>query len=46
MADAFHYPPEVFNLLVDTRYDKLDVMFAGFVTIALIAEALRLCYRP
>ncbi len=28
---------------VFTRYDKLDVMFAGFVTIALIAEALRLC---
>jgi transposase len=27
---------------VFTRYDKLDVMFAGFITIALIAEALRL----
>jgi len=26
---------------VFTRYDKLDVVFAGFVTIALIAEALR-----
>jgi len=26
---------------VFTRYDKLDVMFAGFITIALIAEALR-----
>ncbi len=26
---------------VFTRYDKLDVMFAGFVTVALIAEALR-----
>ena len=24
-----------------TRYDKLDVMFAGFITVALIAEALR-----
>ena len=26
---------------VFTRYDKLDVMFAGFITVALIAEALR-----
>jgi transposase len=26
---------------VFTRYDKLDVMFAAFITIALIAEALR-----
>lgn len=26
---------------VFTRYDKLDWMFAGFITIALIAEALR-----
>jgi len=26
---------------VFTRYDKLDVMFAGFVTVVLIAEALR-----
>ena len=26
---------------VFTRYDKLDVIFAGFITIALIAEALR-----
>ena len=26
---------------VFTRYDKLDMMFAGFITIALIAEALR-----
>jgi len=27
---------------VFTRYDKLDVMFAGFITVTLIAEALRL----
>jgi len=26
---------------VFTRYDKLDVIFAGFITIALIAEFLR-----
>ncbi len=26
---------------VFTRYDKLDVMFAGFITVALIAEGLR-----
>lgn len=26
---------------VFTRYDKLDVMFAGSITVALIAEALR-----
>jgi len=26
---------------VFTRYDKLDVIFAGFITVALIAEALR-----
>jgi len=26
---------------VFTRYDKLDFMFAGFVTAVLIAEALR-----
>lgn len=26
---------------VFTRYDKLDAMFAAFITIALIAEALR-----
>ncbi len=26
---------------VFTRYDKLDVMFAAFITIVLIAEALR-----
>jgi len=26
---------------VFTRYDKLDVMFAGFITVALIGEALR-----
>jgi len=26
---------------VFTRYDKLDVMFAGFVTVAMIAEVLR-----
>ncbi len=26
---------------VFTRYDKLDVMFAAFITVALIAEALR-----
>ena len=26
---------------VFTRYDKTDVMFAAFITIALIAEALR-----
>jgi transposase len=26
---------------VFTRYDKLDVMFATFITVALIAEALR-----
>jgi transposase len=24
-----------------TRYDKLDVMFAGFIMVALIGEALR-----
>ncbi len=28
---------------VFTRFDKLDVMFAGFVVVALIVEALRLC---
>jgi transposase len=27
---------------VFTRYDKLDVMFAAFITVAFIAEALRL----
>ena len=27
---------------VFTRYDKLDVMFAAFITVALVAEALRL----
>ena len=27
---------------VFTRYDKTDVMFAAFITVALIAEALRL----
>jgi hypothetical protein len=27
---------------VFTRYDKLDVMFATFITVALMAEALRL----
>ena len=26
---------------VFTRYDKLDVMFAAFITVALIAQALR-----
>lgn len=26
---------------VFTRYDKLDIMFAAFITVALIAEALR-----
>jgi hypothetical protein len=26
---------------VFTRYDKLDLMFAAFITSALIAEALR-----
>lgn len=26
---------------VFTRYDKLDEMFAAFITVALIAEALR-----
>lgn len=26
---------------VFTRYDKTDVMFAAFITVALIAEALR-----
>ncbi|WP_342626013.1 transposase [Azotobacter sp. NL3] len=26
---------------VFTRYDKLDLMYAAFVTVALIAEALR-----
>lgn len=26
---------------VFTRYDKLDVMFAAFITVALIAEVLR-----
>ena len=26
---------------VFTRYDKLDAMFAAFITVALIAEALR-----
>ncbi|MEN9485678.1 MAG: hypothetical protein RJB37_3558 [Pseudomonadota bacterium] len=28
--------------VVFTRYDKLDVMFAAFITMALVAEALRL----
>ena len=28
---------------VFTRFDKLDVMFAAFVVVALIIEALRLC---
>ena len=28
---------------VFTRFDKLDVMFAAFVAVALIIEALRLC---
>ncbi|MFZ3139058.1 IS5 family transposase [Polaromonas sp.] len=28
---------------VFTRYDKLDVMFIGFITFALIVDALRLC---
>jgi transposase len=27
---------------VFTRYDKLDVMFAAFITVALVAEAHRL----
>jgi len=27
---------------VFTRYDKTDVMFAAFITVAFIAEALRL----
>lgn len=27
---------------VFTRYDKLDVMFAAFITVALMAEALQL----
>jgi transposase len=27
---------------VFTRYDKLDVMFAAFITMALMAETLRL----
>jgi len=26
-----------------SRFDKLDVMFIGFITFALIIEALRLC---
>ena len=28
--------------VVLTRYDKLDVMFAAFITMAPVAEALRL----
>ncbi len=28
---------------VFTRFDKLDVMFAAFVVVALAVEALRLC---
>lgn len=28
---------------VFTRYDKTDGMFAAFITVAFIAEALRLC---
>ena len=31
---------------VFTRYDKTDVMFAAFITAALIAEALRCVNRP
>ncbi len=28
---------------VFTRYDKLDIMFSGFIAFAFIAELLRLC---
>jgi hypothetical protein len=28
---------------VFTRYDKLDVMFIGVITFALIVDGLRLC---
>jgi len=28
---------------VFTRYDKLDVMFTGVITFALIIDELRLC---
>ena len=28
---------------VFSRFDKLDVLFAGFIVLALIVEALRLC---
>ena len=28
---------------VFSRFDKLDVMFVGFIQFALIIEALRLC---
>jgi transposase len=28
---------------VFTRYDKLDIMFAAFITVVLIADALRQC---
>ena len=28
---------------VFTRYDKLDVVFMGFITFAFIVDALRLC---
>lgn len=31
---------------VFTRYDKTDVMFAAFITAALIAEVLRCVNRP
>jgi len=28
---------------VFTRYDKLDVMFIGVITFALVVDGLRLC---
>lgn len=29
---------------VFSRFDKLDVMFTGFIHFALIVEAIRMCY--
>ena len=28
-----------------SRFEKLDVMFVGFISLALIADGLRLCYQ-
>ena len=30
---------------VFSRFDKLDVMFTGFIHFALIVEAFRMCYQ-